>query len=50
MIEFVGKSNNSSNTNREILTGILHRVLADQNSNIKSVYKYFFIDNPDDKK
>lgn len=29
MLEFVGKSKNTSITSREILTGLMHRILAD---------------------
>lgn len=38
MINFVGKSKNTSATSREILTGIMHRVLADESNNLKAFY------------
>lgn len=50
MLEFVGKSKNTSCTSREILTGLIHRILADNSNNLKQHFRFFFIDNPDDKK
>jgi hypothetical protein len=34
MLEFVGKSKNTSISSREILIGLMHRVLADTNNNL----------------
>lgn len=35
MLEFVGKSKNTSGSSREILSGLMHRILADHNNNLK---------------
>jgi hypothetical protein len=50
MIDFAGKSRNTSCTSCEILTGLMHRILADEDNNLRSYYRSFFIDNPDDKR
>ena len=50
MIEYVGKSKNSSSTSREILAGLMHRILGDHSNNLKQAYSMFFVDNQEDRK
>lgn len=48
LIKYTGKGKNTSELNREILSGIMHRILADQNNNLKHAYRDFLLDNPED--
>jgi len=49
MMEFVGKTKNTSPVSREILTGLMHRVLADEQNNLVAFYSHFLMDNHEDR-
>lgn len=49
MIDFVGKSRNTSAASREILMGLMHRVLPDESNHLIDYYTQFFLDNLEDR-
>ena len=49
LISFAAKSKNTSVASREILMGLLHRVLVDESNNLKQYYTAFLLDDNEDR-